>query len=138
MRNPLAHPKFKDDEVVVATTSGAFDGVPGVVLRGQQLRGNHPAVKNWPQFFVPFGTPSVEWPPEGNLAAIEKIEEERHRESDRMYPQIPPEEAVVCIQDFQASAFAPVSAGDRRRRSDPIVKKFPQYFGELPVPLVKA
>jgi len=133
--------KFKDDEVVVATTSGAFDcGAAGelTIIKGHELRGNHPAVRKWPKFFVPFGTPRSEWPAEFDVEAIAKIEDERRRESDRRYPQIPTDEAVVCIQGFQAMGLASVSPGERRRRDDPIVKKFPEYFGELPVPLVKA
>jgi len=133
--------KFKDDEVVVAVTSFAGDGGAAgdlTIIKGHELRGNHPAVRKWPQFFVPIGTPRSEWPAEFDVAAIAKIEDERRRESDRRYPQIPADEAVVCIQGFQAMGFASVSPGERRRRDDPIVKKFPQYFGELPRPLVSA
>lgn len=134
MANPITRPKFKDDEVVVATTSMALEGIEQVIVKGTQLRGSHPAVKKAPQLFVPFGTPASEWPPEIDQAASDALAAERLAESERKYPTIPADEVVVCIQGFRAG-FSSVDAGALRRRTDPIVQKHPQFFAEPPRPL---
>ena len=148
MANPLTRSKFKDDEIVVATTSLAVEGVDEVIRRGMQLRGNHPAVRKCPQWFVPFGTPESEWPSEWDNAGLERIAEEQRRESERRHcalgphphngecsSTIPEDEVVICIQGFAVFGSAAVEVGARRRRTDPIVKKHPQFFAEPPKPL---
>lgn len=130
--------KFKDDEVLVATTSFAVDGVVETITRGTELRGNHLAVRKCPQWFVPLGTPKSEWPPEIDHARLLAIAEEQRPETARKYPSIPEDEVVVCIQGFSVFGSAPVAVGARRRRTDPIVKRYPQFFSEQLRPLSDA
>jgi hypothetical protein len=57
--------RFKADQLVVCwQTAGVDDAiVPGGVIRkGTRLRGGHPWVKEFPQFFVAADTPDDEWP----------------------------------------------------------------------------
>lgn len=129
--------KFKDDEVVVSWQTFAGEGIDEVIKRGTRLRGAHPAVRRWPQFFVADGTPEKEWPGllDATIEHSQKVAAERAAENERKYPTIPADEVVVCIQGFRAG-FTSVDEGARRRRTDPVVKKYPQFFGEPPRPLV--
>jgi len=141
MANPFKAPKFRDDEVAVAWQTFAGDGIPEVIKRGTRLRGNHPAVRRWPQFFVADGTPANEWPTNDDLPGVKEAAAEADRrfraEQAQKYPTVPAEEAVVCIQGFAIGQVA-VQEGEVRRRDSEIVQKYPQYFAEWPRPLTEA
>lgn len=125
--------KFKPDEVVVAYTTFATDDY--VIKRGTRLRGSHPAVLRNPQWFVADGTPTNEMP--GIFTGVEVPQPE-----PKFYkpaPTIPDEEAVVATVAFSVSIDGVrhnVLDGQRLHRDHPIVKKEPQYFQTLPLPVV--
>jgi len=60
--SPRVRSKFKPDEVVVAHTSFAADGIPHVIVQGTRLRGDDPAVRAAPWAFAQDGTPAGEMP----------------------------------------------------------------------------
>jgi hypothetical protein len=58
---PLKTRKFKDDELIVCYESfSSGDPELGGCARGTRLRGDHPKVVKWPQFFVRADTPDDE------------------------------------------------------------------------------
>jgi hypothetical protein len=57
---PALKQKPKADTLYVCFESFASDSRDGNCARGTRLRGDHPIVRNYPQFFVPDGTPDDE------------------------------------------------------------------------------
>jgi hypothetical protein len=129
--------KVDPAKIYISWQTFASEGFDGVIRRGDRLRGTHPAVKRWPQFFVEDGTPEGEWPGllDGTEEQLAPMYAERAAEQERKYPTIPESEVVICIEGFGVLGSAFVEVGARRRRTDPIVKKYPQFFADPPKPL---
>lgn len=129
----------KVDPAKIYTSWQTFtgDGIDTVINRGDRLRGTHPAVKRWPEYFVEDGTPKAEWPGllDGAIEDGARRAEAERLEELRRNPPIPESEIVVCTEDLMVG-FGRISAGTRHRRTDPLVKKYPQFFSEPPRPLV--
>lgn len=61
---PRVKRKIDPDAIYEAWTSGAVDGLPGVIVAGSRYRGSDPQVQVAPWMFVTSGTPAHEWPSE--------------------------------------------------------------------------
>lgn len=129
---------FKDDQVVIAWTSFAVDGVGDVIRKGTKLRANHPAVRKAPQFFVPDGTLEAEWPSEFDRAVEESMRTDAQEKAERARhspPPIPEDRAVEVIEAFRIG-FDTYNVGRRFDRDDELVQVHPEYFGTPRRPLV--
>ena len=136
----ISRPKrFRDDEIVVAVTSFAVDGVAEVIVRGTRLRASHAAVRKASQYFAPDGTPPNEWPSEFDAAGEELARVDRRERAERAKhapPEIPLEDQVICTQTFSKGARF-YGVGVIYRRDDPAVKDpaTREYFGTPARPL---
>lgn len=140
MLNAFKTHKFKDDEVVIAWQSFAVDGVHETIVRGQRLRGSHPAVKKAPDYFVPDATPESEWPSHfaGAVESSMRLAQEQQAERARHAPpEIPLAEQVLCVAGFTKSGRS-FREGGIYRRDDPAVNdpETRKYFAEPARPLV--
>lgn len=125
--------KFKPDEVVVAYTTFATDDY--VIRRGTRLRASHTAVQRNPHWFVADGTVTNEIP--NVFAGVEVAQPAA--EFYKPAPAIPDDEAVVATVAFSVSIDGVrhnVLDGQRLHRDHPIVKKEPQFFQTVPLPVV--
>lgn len=127
------------NKIYIAWQSFTAEGVSEVVQAGMRLRGGHPAVQRCPEYFVADGTPRSEWPSHldaavatsANTAALEHAASAKRRPAE-----IPDDDACEARETFSVSGRTFV-AGQRYRRSDPVVKRFPSYFREVGRPLDK-
>lgn len=117
--------RFKDDEVVVAWTSFSTEGVPKTIVKGDPLRGNHPAVLKCPEYFVRQGTPPDEWPSEYEAAgvAIARTDGIERAERAKLAPKpIPVDERVVCVRGFITAKGRSYLEGGTYSRNDEAVR----------------
>jgi hypothetical protein len=128
---------WQDDDIVVAWQAFCTDA--HVVRRGTELRGSHEAVRACPEYFVLASTPETERPsPWSSIAAeTERVETERALERAALAP--PPlraEDAVRARETFtEVSTGRTINKGTLLAIDDTLVKRFPEHFEHLPVPL---
>jgi hypothetical protein len=130
----MARAKFADDEVVVCFEpfhSGHVDG-PNVCAPGTRLRGDHPYVRNSPQYFVRDGTPADEVA-RLRVALIQEAEKDvpQHRAADPEKPTeiakpLRDEDALVCI--------AGAAAGERVHRHSLAAETRPELYQAIVPP----
>lgn len=133
-------PRFADDAVVIAWQAFSCDVEehgrirPYNVTRGTRLRGNHPAVRSNPQYFVVDGTPEGEWP--SHFAASDPViaagETAAAAERARLRgPEIPLEHQLEVVIGFRGPDGSH-GIGEIVDRRDPKIKKViasnPQVF----------
>jgi hypothetical protein len=127
---------WRADEIVTAWQSFSVATPRGdqSVGRGEELRGDHPAVKAAPAYFVPQGTPEGEWPSPFEAAGevAQETAIEHHAELARRYPEIdrPPlalEDAVRATMDVHLGGRT-IAAGAILSRDDKVVQLGPDYF----------
>jgi hypothetical protein len=143
MLDTLKTKRFADDEIVIAWQSFAVDGVFETIAKGTRLRGNHPAVRKAPGYFVPDGLPESEWPSvyDAAGAAIERTDSRERAERVRQGREpavIPPEKQVVCTIGFVSAKGRTYVEGAIYHRDDPAVKDKAtrKYFAKPAQPLV--
>lgn len=106
------------------------DGTPVVIRRGDAVRGDHEAVRKWPQYFLPGDTLEYELPSD-----LRGITYERHPKQSELRPSIPREEAVRAHTSFSSGTFGQVNVGTVLHRDSEIVRAHPEMFETLPQPV---
>lgn len=132
---------FKPDELVVAV-DGFWSG-PLLVQKGQQLRGDHPAVRKTPELFVRAGDPEAlaaaraQRFEDTTREASRANEEERERQSRPQWHDIPAEHRLLVVKAFDLGFFGntietrcPVgTVVDRRvEKIAKVVEEHPDWF----------
>jgi hypothetical protein len=126
--------KFKRDELVVCFTTV---GVPydiaaeGVIKKGTRLRGNHPWVREFPQYFCSVDTPDDEWPNE--FAGVGRPTP--HEPATNIPETLPDNELVLCVQNI-TYGIGPGLAFEKGRRyrkstNADAIKRHPECFEEV-------
>jgi hypothetical protein len=132
--------KFKPDDLVrpLQSFSGNDeDGVPFVLNPSDRLRADHPIVRRLPQHFVRADSADSEIREARTAFAAEFPEARPARdERIRILDPIPEKEAAVAAETFSAGDRF-VQKGQRLRRSDPLVRAYPELFATPATPLDK-
>jgi hypothetical protein len=126
--------KFKADQLVVCWQTGGVDDtiVPdGVIFKGTRLRGNHPWVKAYPQFFVAADTADDELPsPFEGLGRGAPYEP-----ATTILEQLPPEELVECTNSITVGLGGVLGFEKGRRypktKAAEFIERFPECFREV-------
>lgn len=133
---------FKPDEIVVAWTSYATASIPGVTPRGTRARGDDPRVLAYERAWVRDGTPIDRMPSDFDavVANAEATDAAERARIAAAYPVIEDADAVICYREFterdpETKSLRHVVAGQRYRRSDPIVERHLECFKTVGLPL---
>src|SRR5687768_8199451 len=97
----MGRAKFRADQLVVLVDGfgGELDGAPVGYRTGTVLRGDHPAVKKWPQFFAPAG--DREATEEIRRKLYERVWQEPDYAPAATIPaSLKDEDALVATRDF--------------------------------------
>ena len=114
--------------------SGAIDGVPYGVSRGDRLRGDSPFVRIMGEgVFVPEDTPQDQWPSpfDESISIGAAAATAPPARPCRIDPQTVLADLLICTQGILNSSAGPCSPGRIVDRTDPIVAVAPECFRPL-------
>lgn len=126
-----------DSKVCVITHNGPH----GFLKRGQVVSANHVAVREYPNFFVDFGTPDDLWPSEFDSLDESRAERERQRneeirrEFERMAKLNPRRLEVPDVVELKRDILCTIDGiptkllrASRVLATNPLVSEFPNEF----------